>query len=199
MKPEVLKVLHRMEKEDAEDRKIPDLPREDRMFTLHPDSSQLIHIMIQSSACKSLVEIGVAHGYSTIWLAHAARITGGRLTSLEINPKNIERAGRNLTEAGLVDMVNLVLGDSRETLRTIKGPLDFVLMDAWEWLYVDLLKLVVPLLRPGGLLVADNVSPGHPESDRYIQALRDHPQIETISVPIGRNIEVSAKSLTATS
>ena len=198
MKPEVLKVLRRMEKEDDEDRKIPDRPREDRMFTLHPDTSQLIHIMIQSAGCKSLVEIGVAHGYSTIWLAHAARITGGRLTSLEINPKNIERAGRNLTEAGLADMVNLVLGDGRETLRTIKGPIDFVLMDCWEWLYVDLLKLIVPMLRPGGLLAADNVAPGHTESDRYIQALRDDPRMETISVPIGRNIEVSGKSLNAT-
>ena len=195
MEEQILCVLHRLEREDAEDRKAVGRPREERMFTLHPDTARLIHIMIQSARCKALVEVGVAHGYSTIWLAHAARITGGRLTSLEVNPKSIEIARRNLAEGGLSDMVDFVLGDGRETLRTINGPIDFVLLDCWEYLYVDCLNLIAPILRPGGLLVADNVTPGTPEADRYIQALKEHPLMETVSVPIGRNIELSLRRL----
>ncbi|MBI2190410.1 MAG: class I SAM-dependent methyltransferase [Planctomycetes bacterium] len=193
IEPEILRVLHRMEEEDAEDRKAVGRPREDRMFTLHPDTSRLVHILIQSARCKSLVEIGVAHGYSTIWLAHAARIMGGHVTSLEVNPKSVEIARRNVKEAGLLSLVDFVLGDARETLKGLKGPVDFVLMDCWEWLYVDCLQTIVPLLRPGGLLVADNVEPGDAESDRYIRALEEHPLMETVPVPIGRKIEVSMR------
>lgn len=191
--PEIERVLHRMEMQDAEDRKAVGRPKEDRMFTLHPHTSRLVHILIQSAGCRSLLEIGVAHGYSTLWLAHAARTMGGRVTSLEINPKSIEIARQNVAEAGLAHLVEFIPGDARESLGTLKGPFDFVLLDCWEWLYVDCLKRIAPLLRPGGLLVADNVEPGQAESDRYIQALLDHPLMETISVPIGRKIEVSMR------
>ena len=188
-------VLHRLEAEDAEDRRTLSRPREERMFTLHPDTSRLVHIMIQATGSKRLVEIGAAYGYSTIWLTHAARITGGQLTSLEINPKLIEIARRNVMEAGLIDKVDFILGDARETLGTLKAPFDFVLLDCWEWLYVEILDTLAQMLRPGGLIVADNVNPGKEESDQYIAALREHPLMESVSVPIGREIEVSMRRL----
>ena len=192
-KEEVWSVLHRLEAEDTDDRQTLSRPREERMFTLHPDTSRLVHIMIQSAGCKQLVEIGGAYGYSAIWLAHAARITGGRLTSLEINPKLIEIAMRNVAEAGLIDMVEFVPGDARETLGTVETPFDFVLLDCWEWLYVEMLDLLATKLRPGGILVADNIDPEKEESGLYIQALHNHPLMETVSVPIGRGIEVSVR------
>lgn len=193
----VLKVLHRIEREDTADRAVPNRPREERVFALHPDTAQLVHIMVQAARCTTLVEIGVSHGYSTLWLADAARITGGRLTSLEVSPRSIERARRNLDEGGLRDMVDFVEGDARETLRSLHGPVDFVLLDCWDALYVECLPLIVPLLTSGGLLVADNVTPGKPDSDSYISAVRACPQLETVSVPIGRDIEVSVKRLDA--
>ena len=66
-KAEIWRVLHRLEAEDAEDRRTLNKPREERMLTLHPDTSRLVHIMIQSAGCKQLVEIGGAYGYSAIW------------------------------------------------------------------------------------------------------------------------------------
>ena len=168
------------------------------MLILHPDTSRLLHIMIQSAECKQLVEIGGAYSYSAIWLAHAARITGGQLTSLEINPKLIEIALQDMGEAGLIDMVEFVPGDARETLITIKTPFDFVLLDYWEWLYVEMLDMLATKLRPGGLLVADNIDPEKEESDLYIQARHNHPLMETVSVPIGRGIEVSTRRLAST-
>ena len=202
MEPEVLRIMHRLEKEDAEDRAAiggpNERPHEDRYFTLHPDTAELIHIMVQSAGCNRLVEVGVSHGYSTLWLAHAARLTGGTVTSLEINPKNIEFARRNLADAGLSDAVDLVLGDARDTLSTLSGPIDFFLLDSWEDVYLECLELIVPLLRPGGLLVADNVTAGTARTDAFVQALHDHQDIETINVPIGRNIQVSAKRLKTT-
>ena len=197
MESEVSRVLRRLEWEDAEDRKVLDRPREERTLALHPDTAQLLHILVQSAGCKNLVEVGVSHGYSTVWLAHAARTTGGRLISLEVSPKSIEIARRNLAEAGLSKWVKFVLGDARETLPTLEGPFDLLLLDCWDALYIELLGLITPLLRPGGLLVADNVTAGNPKSDPYLQAVRNSPDMDSAYVPIGRNIEVSVKKLAA--
>ena len=160
----ILRVIHRMEEEDVEDRRTRSQqsgkPSQEPMLTLHPDTARLCHIMIQSICAKRLVEIGGSYGYSAVWLAHAARCTGGQFTSLEVNPKLIEIAKRNVAEAGLTDNVTHISGDARETLVSVEGPLDFVLLDCWEPLYVELLDLIAAKLRPGGLLVADNVIPG---------------------------------------
>ena len=187
------KVLTRLETEDDEDRRLLNRPREERMFTLHPETSRLLHILVQTTKAKNLVEIGVAYGYSTIWLAHAARLTGGRISSLEVNSKLIEIARRNVEDAGLSDRVDFVLGDARQSLPSIAAPFDFVLLDCWEWLYVEMLEMLVPMLRPGALLVADNVHPGKEDSDRFVGAVSAHPSFETIGVPIGRDIQVSMK------
>lgn len=195
MEPKIQNVLKRMEKEDQADRKKLDTPREDRMFTLHPDSAQLLHILIESTNARKIIEVGVSHGYSTIWIAHAVRITGGHLQSIELNPRNIDYATRNLQEAGLSEQVDIKKGDARDILSTTDGPIDLIFMDCWESVYVDLLKLIIPILRPGGLLIADNVTPGHEDSDKYIAALHDDVHMDTISVPIGRNIEISSKKL----
>ena len=191
----ILRVLHRMEEEDAEDRRDLDKAKEIRMYTLHPDTSRLVHILIQAGGCKKIVEIGGAYGYSAIWLAHAARITGGNVTSLEINADLIKIGRKNLEETGLDDMVKTIQGDALETLPTLEDPLDFVLLDCWEWLYVDILKILAPKLRPGGIVVADNVNPGNSDSDEFIQALYDNPLVENVDVPIGREIEVFTRKL----
>ena len=90
MKPiqeeKVWSVLQRLEAEDAEDRRTRNRPAGEAMLTLHPDTARLVHIMIQSINAQKMLEIGGSHGYSTVWLAHAARITGGHFTSLEVHP-----------------------------------------------------------------------------------------------------------------
>ena len=197
MEPSVLQVLHRIEAEDTAQRAevergvVFDL--HDFIQSLHPDSSKLVHILVQSVAAKRLLEIGASRGYSTIWLAHAARLTGGRVTSLEVHPPSVETARRNLAEAGLEEYVDFVLGDARETLPALEGHFDFALLDCWDRLYPEVFPLLVPLLRPGALLVSDNVTAGTDLSDEFLEMLHGYSEMETVSVPIGRDIEVSVK------
>ena len=193
MNDQITKVLNHLEKLDAEERTRNDVPQEDRMFTLHPDTAQLVHMLIESTQSKNIVEGGVAHGYSTIWLARAAKLTGGRVKSLEINPKNVERAQINVQNAGLINYVDFIEGDGLKTLLDIKDTIDFALIDCWEWLYIDLLSIIRKKLRPGGFLIADNVTPGTETSDKFINTLKKDPLFNTVSVPIGRNIQFSAK------
>ena len=193
MNDQITTVLNHLEKLDTEERTRNDVPMEDRMFTLHPDTAQLVHMLIESTHSKNIVEVGVAHGYSTIWLARAAKLTGGRVKSLEINPKNVERARINVQNAGLINYVEFIQGDGLKTLPLIKETIDFALIDCWEWLYIDLLSILRKQLRPGGFLIADNVTPGTETSDKFINALEKDTLFNTVSVPIGRNIQFSAK------
>ena len=91
------------------------------MLALHPATARLAHIIIQAARFKNLVEVGVSHGYSTVWLADAARMTGGRLKAIDINPRSIDIGRRNLTEAGLADWVDFVVGDALEVLPGLEG------------------------------------------------------------------------------
>ena len=207
MNEEALRVVKRLEREDTENRKRSselNLPHakylerpEEKMLALHPDTARLAHIIIQAARFKNLVEVGVSHGYSTVWLADAARMTGGRLKAIDINPRSIDIGRRNLTEAGLADWVDFVVGDALEVLPGLEGQVDFVLLDCWEDVYVPCLKRIVPQLRPGAILFADNVTPGMPESDEYVEALSQYPQLESLYVPIGLDLEISIKSLSA--
>ena len=203
MKPEVQSAIERLEREDTENRaKTGDWPHakllekpEEKMLALHPDTARLAHMMVQAAGYRNLVEIGVSHGYSTVWLADAARMTGGKLIALENNPRSVDIARRNIEDAGLTDSVEFVLGDALETLPKVQSPIDFCLLDCWEDLYIPCLKLIAPMLRPGGLLFADNVTPGYPDADKYLEALKGYPDLESVFVPIGRDLEVSVKSL----
>ena len=196
----ISRVIHRLEEEDTEDRRIRTEqgkdPNREPMLTLHPHSARLCHIMVQSICAKKMVEIGSSYGYSSVWLAHAARITGGQFTSLEVNPKLVEIAKRNVAEAGLTDNVTFIAGDARETMASVAGSPRLCLARLLGTVVCrasrpNCLKSCVP----GGLLVADNVIPGREGSDEYIHALTDHPLMETVSVPIGKEIEVSVRRL----
>ena len=194
-------VLRRLEREDTEERAgfgLPgEVPHEERMYTLHPESSKLVHMLVQASGGRKVLEIGASHGYSTVVLADAARITGGQLTSLEISEDNVRTTTANVAEAGLSDHVTVIHGDAMATIADVAGPLGFILLDCWEDVYVPLYPHIIPLLRPGGLLVTDNVTAGEPGTADFVRTLEADPIMETVNVPIGRDIQVSAKRLDA--
>src|SRR5262245_51550084 len=122
-----------------------------------PDTGRLLWILIRHAHAQRILEIGTSNAYSTIWLADAARATGGRVTTLEVSPEKVKLARGNLERAGLADRVEIVQGRAAETLARLPGPYDFVFLDADRSSYATYLELAVPRLVTGGLLVADNV------------------------------------------
>ncbi|HTT03266.1 MAG TPA: class I SAM-dependent methyltransferase, partial [Steroidobacteraceae bacterium] len=133
-------------------------------------------------------------GYSTVWLAEAARATGGRVYSLEIDPAKVEYGRRMLHKAGLAAWVEHRVGDALATLSTVPGGMDFVLIDLWKPLYVATLEAVYPRLNAGALIAADNIL--LPQlyrvySAQYQAAVKVKPGLETVTIPIGDGIELS--------
>src|ERR1700719_4194509 len=117
------------------------------LLPIGPDTGRVLNILIKSAKARSILELGTSYGYSTIWLAEAARETGGRVASLELADYKAKYAREALGRAGLADHVDIHVGSAVETLPRLAGPYDFVLVDLWKELYVTCLDLVYPKLE----------------------------------------------------
>jgi predicted O-methyltransferase YrrM len=192
MTPDLLALLDALARfGDENDGRETERPR--RMLNVTPDTGRLLWILVRSSRATRLLEVGTSNAYSTIWLADAARAAGGRVTTLERNPAKATLARENLGRAGLLDHVEIVEGAAAETLPRLPGPFDFVFLDADRPSYRLYLDLALPRLRVGGLLVADNVVSHADELQDYLTRVKSHPDLFSVTVPIGKGEEISVK------
>lgn len=154
------------------------------------EAGDLLYMLVRSLGATSIVEFGTSFGLSTICLASALRDNGGgRLITSEFEPSKIARAKANLTDAGLVDLVEFREGDALETLsRGLPDSVDLLLLDGAKSLYPDILDLVAPRLRAGALIVADNADFCPP----YLERVRSSGS-GYLSVPFADDIELSIR------
>ena len=185
----VRSVLARMEAEDAADRE-KDLPVSERSLAVGPDSGRLLFALVAPNAGCEVLEIGGSRGYSTVWLASAARILGGRVVTLEQDTGKIEAWRRNIADAGLEEWAELVEGDANETLPELEDGFDVVFLDAWKDDYELLFGLARTNLDPGGIVVADNVTTSS-TVEAYAAARQADPTLVSVTVPIGHGLEVT--------
>jgi predicted O-methyltransferase YrrM len=151
---ELLEDLHRRGREHDEAH----ADRLRRWRNLEPDSAQLLALLVRATAPKRLLELGTSNGYSTIWLADAARAVGGSLTSVEIDAGRADRARENLRRAGLEEAVELRVEDAGAVLAGGRdGEWSFIFLDAERPAYAGYWPDLVRVLATGGLLAVDNV------------------------------------------
>ena len=183
-------VLARLEREDADERER-GVPQAQRARQVAPTTGRFLFALVAPQTDAEVLEIGGSRGYSTIWLAAAARVLGGRVLSLELDPAKAEAWRRNIAEAGLADWADLVEGDAFETLPTIDDVFDVVFLDAEKGDYEGLYELARPKVEPGAVIVADNVlSHADPLAD-YSRARQADPTLESVTVPLDRGLELS--------
>jgi predicted O-methyltransferase YrrM len=164
-----------------------------RMLNITPDTGRLLWVLAVAIRAKHIVEVGTSNAYSTIWLADAARTTGGRVTTLEMNPDKIALARKNLETAGRGDVVEIIQGRADDSIAALAGPFDFVFLDADKAGYSQYLDLAVPKLRVGGILAADNATTHAQELKDFTQRVKSHPQLFAVTVPIGNGEEIALK------
>jgi predicted O-methyltransferase YrrM len=192
---QVLADYERRYAEEEDTRGRVDLHNRDQcLLAVGPATARLLNLLIKESRARAILEIGTSYGYSTLWLAEAARQTGGRVTTLDLHGYKQDYAKQQLSRAGLAEFVDFRSGDAMETLEKLPGPFDFVLLDLWKDMYIPCLDLFYPKLSPGALIVADNMT--FPESSLahaalYRQHVRSRPGIQSVLLPVGSGIEVS--------
>jgi predicted O-methyltransferase YrrM len=167
--------------------------RAKRMLNVTRDTGRLLWIIASATRATRILEVGTSNAFSTIWLAAAARSTGGRVTTLEVSPDKVALARANLAAAELDGVVEIVQGPAADSLSALPGPFDLVFLDADRPSYLTYLELVVPRLCPGGLLIADNVTSHAHELQEYLARVKSHPQLFSVTVPIGNGEEVALK------
>jgi predicted O-methyltransferase YrrM len=190
MDPRVSATLDRLYAEDAAQRAA-NLPSSRRTRNVDRETGRWLSLLVRATGAREIVEMGSSNAVSTIWLASAARDNGGRVTGTEILPDRAADANRNLAEAGLDAVARIIPGDARETARSIPGPSDLVFIDAEKEDYVDHLLAVLDRIRPGGLILADNVT-SH-DISAYQDFVRNHDDLGTVTIPIARGIEFTVK------
>jgi predicted O-methyltransferase YrrM len=158
------------------------------------DVAQLLNVMVRALGARRILEIGGSVGYSTIWMAEAARDTGGEVIGLENDRGKHEEQRANLEKAGLAKHTKLICGDASEILKTLDGPFDLVLIDHWKALYIREFDAVWPKMRKGGVVMADNIlrPPGTQADMRaYVAHVRNAKGARSYTLDIGAGVEVT--------
>jgi predicted O-methyltransferase YrrM len=150
-----------------------------RYRNVPPEDGRLLRLMAESMNAKNIIEIGTSTGYSAIWMGMALQKTGGKLTTYEIDAGRAATARANFERAGMADIITLVLGDAHEKVTSLKDPIDMLFLDADKEGYIDYLNKLLPLVRPGGLVVAHNITPRMADP-KYMEAITTNPNLETI-------------------
>jgi predicted O-methyltransferase YrrM len=138
-------------------------------LNISPEFGQLLYSFVRSTGATRIVEFGTSFGISTIYLASALRDNGGgELITTELEPTKASQAMKNLSSAGLSDLVDLRVGDALDTLKGIQGKIDLVHLDgAWS-LYLPVLKMLEPNLRTGAFIIGENAL-----DQKYLEYVRD--------------------------
>ncbi len=183
--------------------------RQEAIPAVYPETGAFLYMLALASGAKRILEIGTAIGYSGLWMARA--LPGdGLLISMELDPARAMRARATFDKGGVAHRVSVMVGDAPRLLSKVSGPFDLIFQDGDKQQYEPLLDRLVALLRPGGLLITDNVlwsgavvpgfaSPGAESSDStasisaYNQRLASDPRLRTQFLPIGDGIAMSVK------
>ena len=162
------------------------------MMNVPQEDGRLLRLLAETIGAKQIVEIGTSNGYSGLWQCLALKATGGKLTTFEIDAERAALARQNFKKAGVDDIVTLIEGDAHEKVAQVQGPVDLCFIDADKEGYSDYLTKLLPKVRPGGLIVAHNISPGMADPT-FLAAITTNPDLETVFYQQGGGVSVTLK------
>jgi predicted O-methyltransferase YrrM len=168
---------------------------DDKFIALDRAQGVFCYLLARALGARHVVEFGTSYGISTIYLAAAVRDNGGgRVIGTEKVPAKAARAREHLREAGLASFVEIREGDAQETLRDLDGPVDLMLNDGFPRFQLPVLQLVAPRLRPGAVVVADNVGAFWADHGAYLAWVRDPANgFASTLLPLNEGTELSVR------
>ena len=164
------------------------------MWNIPPDTGKFLYILIRTIRPQQILEVGTSDGYSTLWLAEAVRENGGgKIVTIERDPLKVNLARVNFKKAGLSRFMDIRYGEALEIVKNLKGPFDFVFLDATKEEYLAYFKQLLPKTKKGTLFVADNAIMFEDRMKDYLDFVRNHPKLESVLVPIGSGEEMTLR------
>jgi predicted O-methyltransferase YrrM len=148
-----------------------------------------LRLLAEAANAKNIVEIGTSTGFSGLWFCLALETTDGHLTTFEYDRGRAATARAHFQKAGVDRLVTVIEGDAHQTISRLTGPIDLAFIDADKEGYVDYLNKLLPLVRPGGLILAHNVT----SADDYVRAVNGNPALETLYRMDGAGLSITLK------
>lgn len=168
--------------------------RDEFLLSVGVETGIFLNTFIKSAKPQTIIEVGTSYGYSTVWLAEAAKTYGGQLITLEISAEKAEYAQTQIAQAGLSDVVTFEIGDALHLINQMTAGIDFVLLDIWKELYTPCFDLLYPKLNKGAWIFADNMlfpPSSRPEAEAYRKRVKETNAFDSVLLPIGSGIEMS--------
>jgi predicted O-methyltransferase YrrM len=150
---------------------------------------RFLRLLTEAANAKHVVEVGTSTGISGLWFCMALEKTAGTLTTFEYDSDRAAMAKKHFKEAGVDRLVTVVEGDAHKTVTRLKEPIDIVFIDADKEGYTDYLKKLLPLVRPGGLILAHNVD----MVPDYVKTVTSNADLETVFYTQGAGLAVTLK------
>lgn len=144
--------------------------------------AMMLRILVESMRAKRGIEVGSANGFGAVNMGIGFERTGGHLYTLEINSNAVKECRENLRKVGLENTVTCIEGNALETLPALEGEFDFIFLDALKRDYLRYLKLVEPKLKPGALVVADNVIQSARAMKDFLDYIQESPNYDTVII-----------------
>ena len=150
---------------------------------------RMLRLLAESVNARNVIELGTSTGISGLWFCLGLDKTGGRLTTFELDLGRAATAATHFKKAGVDRLVTIVQGDAHENIKRLKDSIDILFIDAEKEGYVDYLNQLLPLVRPGGLILAHNVD----SASDYVRAVTTNPELETVFAGDGGGLGVTLK------
>jgi predicted O-methyltransferase YrrM len=167
-----------------------EMARQRRTYLSVPmTDGRALRVLTEALNAKHVVEIGTSTGYSGLWICLALQNTGGRLSTYEIDRQRAATAREHFRQAGVEKLITVIEGDAHELVTQLTGPIDLVFIDADKEGYVDYLNKLLPLVRPGGLILAHNIG----MAADYARAVTTSADLETVFYMEGAGMSVTLK------
>ena len=158
-----------------------------RMLNITRDTGEFLAVLVRALQARRILEIGTSNGYSTLWLAEAARVIAGHVTTVEASEFKSELASRNFARSGLTQLITQMQGNaSPMLLQTPDDCFDFIFLDAERSEYPALWPELRRVVRPGRLLVVDNALSHASEMAPLLELIQADPTFTTSLVPVGK-------------
>ena len=168
----------------------------DRMLNITRDTGEFLSVLVRAAAARRVLEVGTSNGYSSLWLAEAARATGGAITTVESSEYKFKLASTNFARSGLAPLITVIHDDAgRLLVRSPENAFDFIFLDSKRSEYPRWWPHLRRILRPGGLLVVDNAT-SHPEQMApFVALVKADPLFTTSLVPVGKGEFLAVKGV----
>ncbi|MBU6267031.1 MAG: class I SAM-dependent methyltransferase [Sphingomonadales bacterium] len=170
--------------------------RDEFLLPVGADVGRFLHALVLARKPRRILELGTSYGYSTLFLADAARAVGATLVTMELADYKQAHARGEIAAAGLTPHVDFRCGDALALLAADPGPWDFVLLDIWKELYLPCFAAFYPKLAEEAVIAADNMiepAMARPEVRLYREAVQAKADLQTALLPIGSGIEISVR------